>query len=163
MNHQEYSPEHLASFGNNIGNKEYEEVIRAFLVERSSKDILEFISKLSIFHPNKFWIEPANLALQLKRSEEIANNMTAQMNKLIEHTEKLTIQTNAQIKNSKSLSGQTSELINESHTLTKYTKSLKLFTILLFIVALLQVVLWFVDYHDKHANDSKSKFNLNIE
>ena len=144
MNHNDHTPEQLAQWGDNVGNPEMDNVIRTFLRERTSKDIEMFSDKLSIHQSNKQWIEPAKLALQLKRAEETANQMTAQMDRLIQHTEKLTTQTDTQIQNLLTLSNQTTILINESKSLTKYTKGLYCLTIAILASAVIQL---YLDWH----------------
>src|SRR5664279_3016226 len=96
MNHKDHTPERLAQLGGNEGNHEIDNAIRAFLRERPSKDIESFSAGLSIYQHKKKWVESANLALQLKRTEEIADKFTVQMDRLIQHTEKLTTQTDTQ-------------------------------------------------------------------
>jgi len=145
---EEFTPIQAAQWANNE-SREIDRTIKDFLRVRAAREIEIFYECLDPFQHNKKWLEPAKIALQLRSAEELASQMAAQMDRLIQHTEKLTVQTDKQIQNSLTLSAQTAELVNESKTLTKYTKSLKVFTILLFIVAIIQVVLWCIDAYHK--------------
>jgi len=53
---------------------------------------------------------------------------------------------------------QNAILVNESRSLTKYTKGLYFFTILLFIVAILQVIIMVKDSYDKWIEKRDSVF-----
>ena len=157
MNWKDHTTEQLAQNAENVGNRLVDEVIRAFLREEPSKDIESFSAKLSIHKSNKQWIETANLALQLKRTEEIADKFTVQMDRLIQHTHKLNEQAIEQIKVTTELTAQNVILVKESRALTKYTKRLYWLTWAVVGLSVVLAVLGILDYLDKHSSEPTIK------
>jgi hypothetical protein len=158
LNQAAYNPIQLAAMAEN-DNPHVDVMIRNFFSLRTSIEIEEFYGNLSIHKFNKKWFEPAKVAMQLRRAEETADNMTAQMDRLIQHTEKLSIQTDKQIQNSLTLSNQTAILVTESKNLTKYTMGLLWLTVAVVGLSVVLAVLGILDYLDKHGAEPTMKNN----
>jgi hypothetical protein len=86
-----------------------------YLANASPRELMEFINFFPP-HQNSHWFHKAKVVLDVRLAEDAAAT-----------AEKMT--------------QQNAILVNESRALTKYTKGLYVFTVLLFVVAILQVII----------------------
>ena len=140
MKWQDHTPEQLAQLGDNLGNREIDNVIRAFLRDAPSKEINKFQDCLSDFKVNKQWIEQTRNALLVKHTQETATAMAVQMDKLLIHTQTLNEKAAEQIQCAKELTDQNKILVIESKKLGKVTWGL--FWLTVAIVLLTGALLW---------------------
>jgi hypothetical protein len=127
-----------------LNGGQHDDAIKAYLVQAPAKELHDFIHNI-IINPHSSYLTWARTALDIKLAEEAAN--TAQ--KLLETADtqkQLLVEAGKQAEN---LSIQTNKLVEETVTLTRLTRGLHKFTVVLVIVAIIQVIIMLFDLFTK--------------